>query len=804
MKRFLSPIFQIRQYATKPTEISKIRNIGIVAHIDAGKTTTTERMLFYAGLTKRLGNVDEGDTVTDYLDAERQRGITIQSAAVTVPWNSYRINLIDTPGHADFTFEVVRSLRVLDGCVVILDGVAGVEAQTEKVWRQAKNHKIPTVVYVNKMDRDGAGFGRTVKEVVAKLGTRVVLVNVPFFSKEGKFEGVLDVVRSVLLKWPSLSDGKKVETEQVSESHFLYSEVQKCRESMIETLTEFDEAVVDSFLENEEDYMKVPVKVIEAAIRKGTLSRAIAPVLCGASFRNIGVQPLLDAVTSFLPSPVEVSPPNVESILRASQNIPVTVDPLHGCVVAGNRNLAMALAFKVITHPVRGVMVFIRVYSGRFQSGSTVVNTKSGQAIRLGKLLTMHADVPEEVQSVTSGNIGVITGTASEITTGDTLVCHSVKKSFTGFPPREKNAHLMPIPVPPPVFSVSLEPETVGQRRKLEESLDILMREDPSLKLSSDEETGQIILSGMGELHLDIAVNRLVNEFKAKVVAGDIMVSYKETLLSATPVVALSREVNGSVFSIKLSLEPLGDDVARESFSIDNNVISFNDHAAPESIASVWNDIAREKLDTWPFPLPYEAITSSIVSGCNASLQTGGVIAKLALYGVSARIHSWDIPREVLNESTSSLSPLLTLTREAVLDALSKLQPHDVTLVEPVMNVSVFVKDQDVGVISQDLMSTRKAHILAIDEQAAETSEDLYWAKEESEKTYVPADPTLEYMKSASLGGKKIIKAVAPLKEMIGYLSKLRSLTRGSAIYDMVYKGMEPVSADRLKGILDT
>ncbi|KAH3671729.1 hypothetical protein OGAPHI_000434 [Ogataea philodendri] len=802
------------------TPLDKVRNIGIIAHIDAGKTTTTERMLYYSGVTGRIGNVDEGDTVTDYMSQEKDRGITIQSAAVTIPWNKHKINLIDTPGHADFTFEVIRSLRILDGAVTIMDAVAGVEAQTEKVWKQAKELNIPVVAYINKMDREGAGFGRTVKEIVSRLATRVVLVNVPYFVKDNStgqmiFEGVIDVFDKKLLIWNNTdlgSDGSKVNVIDISnesEHPELYQQVLECREAAVEQLGEFDENVINSFLETE-DYMEVPANTLKNALRQACISGFATPVLCGASFRNIGVQPLLDAVNDYLPSPLEISVPEVTSSsihqtktkkrkqLQASDtSLPVKMDNRVGLVVNNNLNLMTALAFKMISHPIRGIMVFVRVYSGKLQPNSTVLNSRTGEKVRIGKLLLMNADVPQEVKYLSSGSIGVITGT-DQIVTGDTLIGHSLSKNTNQLSPKEQAAKLLPIKIPPPVFSVSIEPSTVSDNRKLTTCLDTLLKEDPSLHLSYDEDSGQNILSGMGELHLDITKDRLINDMKANAEVGEVRVTYKETITVPTGVF---KSNTGDGFEVELSLEsfegPVEDlelpDEGVYYLEQDDNVVIVEPSSTPEPVRKALN------AQIWSLPMSYETMINGILSGVNGALQVGGQRAKLPLHSIIVRIHKWTILTDA-----NSISPLINSTRTTIMDALSSLDENSTTLLEPVMKVSVYVSDQDLGLVTQDLMSARNAKITGIDDEASTSNnESLIWAKEQAEKTYIPHDPTLMYMKTAQASGNKVVGAEAPLREMIGYLIKLRSLTRGRATYDMEYLGMERTAPDRLRKILD-
>lgn len=736
--------------------ISRIRNIGIIAHIDAGKTTTTERMLFYSGLTSRIGNVDQGDTVTDFLPAERARGITIQSAAITIPWNSHRINLIDTPGHADFTFEVIRSLKVLDGVVTILDAVAGVEAQTEKVWKQSM--ATPKLIFVNKMDREGAGYGRTVKEIVAKLGTKVLLCNVPLFSTVGrqpKFTGVLDVVNQKVIRW---DEGDKVSVEEPEGDSL--AEITKCRESLVETLGEVDEAVVDAFLETE-DYMKIPNDLIQRAIRKSTLENHAVPVLCGASFKNIGVQPLMDAVNSYLPSPVDITP---------DLNTDLVLNKENGFQVKGNDKLSIALAFKVTTDPIRGVMVFVRVYTGKLVSNSTIY--VHGEPVKIGKLLIMNANVPQEVSEITAGNIGVIV--SDKIKTGDTILFNTQKKKI-----KDTDLVVNPIEVPPPVFTISLEPRTSGDKRSMDDALEVLLREDPSLKVTVDEESGQTLLSGMGELHLEIAKGRL-DDLKAKVELGKIMVSYKETILEKA---SGEKEQDGVKLSISIEQNP------QEASKLPKNMryVDLSDHnylAVPYEPKD-WN---LHKL------MPYETLTNAIISGTISSIQRGPIL-KLPLHSVLVTIDSIDVADDFQDATV-----LINVTRQLFAQLLSS--SDNFNIMEPMMKVSVEVSPEDIGSVIQDLTSVRKGVIDSIDEDEASSS--LAEFKLISENQYVPYDPTLEFIKLRTdfTTGQKI-NAQVPLKEMIGYLPKLRALTQGRATYHMEFKGMEQVTAERMKEIVE-
>lgn len=834
------------------TPISAIRNIGIIAHIDAGKTTTTERLLYYSGLTNRIGNVDEGDTITDYMTQEKDRGITIQSAAVTLPWKNHKINVIDTPGHADFTFEVTRSLRVLDGAVTILDAVAGVEAQTEKVWKQARDLNIPIIAYINKMDRDGAGYGRTVKEIVGRLGTRAVLANIPYFVKDSSqnpiFKGIIDVIARKLIVWKDVdSNGKEVDVFDISTPTCAYpesyEEMLKCREAMVETLGELDESIIDNFLETE-DYTQVSISLLKKCIRKLTIEGKITPILCGSSFKNIGVQPLMDAIVDFLPSPVDIKAPEVISSVTASTGhsrkkkskkgketdqtqkvsspAPLSViDPKLGCVINKNKNLTTALAFKVINHPNRGLMVFVRVYSGKLQPNSTVINSRNGEKIKIGKLLVMNGDSPLDVKYLSAGNIGVITGT-DEIATGDTIIAHSLTKTVNQISKSEAGLKLLPIDIPPPVFSVSIEPTTVADKRKLDTSLEILLKEDPSLKLSFDEESGQSILSGMGELHLEITKDRLVNDMKVKADIGDVCVTYKETI--TRPVGPITVYENGSAptdeeesqFGITLSVYPFDgeaddmlasmhelmgkqfDEEADVHYLDMNTLVVFDKDSMPDAIKK---ELALEK---WTLSFSYKKLINSMLSGATGALQMGGRLARLPLQNLVVYIEKWYIPD--VND-VNSMSPLIKVTREAINSGLDQLTDQDFTILEPIMNVRTYVPEADVGNVSQDLMSVRNAKIMGIESEnevsGGDNAEDLHWCKKQMEETYVPFDATMQYLQNNNGVSKMAIRSEAPLREMIGYLSKLRSLTKGRGVYDMELKGMERANLDRVRQILD-
>lgn len=786
---------------------SKVRNIGIIAHIDAGKTTTTERMLYYSGLTNRIGDVDQGDTVMDYLPAERSRGITITAAAITFNWADHKINLIDTPGHADFTFEVLRSIRVLDGAVTVLDGVAGVEAQTEKVWKQANEMGIPKLVFVNKMDRAGAGFGRAVREVVAKLNTRVAVVNIPYFSNpdsaDSQFQGVVDVIDKKVIVWTPESDGKQVTVEEVDpEKHGkLHEECVNARTALIETLCELDEALVEEFLEID-DYMAMPSQSIKRALRSATISRQVTPVLCGASFKNIGVQPLLEAVIDYLPAPFDMPAPraitklpsvvvknkkNNKAISSVSKVLPeesISIDP-------SNDKYACALAFKVVNDPMKGILVFVRVYSGRLQQGTVLLNTSNGQKERVTKLLQMQADETIEVRSVETGNIGVIVG-SKDIKTGDTLVAHSKKKDGAHLlDSREKGLHLHPIAVPPPVFFVAIEPMTLADKRGMELALEILLREDPSLHLSYDYDSDQTLLSGMGELHLEIAKDRLTNDLKAKVEMGKIMISYKETIMQDTDVVEnTSFDETGASATVRVTVEPVpieGDGLPdqAELLTHDNNYISYPDIGQTHPLFST------------------QELHNAVRAGSLPALAKSGKQARLPLHSLHINVHSLSVSDDMTN--TAVVSTAVRLAAEQALEALSK---EAYAIMEPVMNVRVILNEEDIGTVVNDLSGHRRGHIVSLSENESkdEESDDAGFYRDLAESTYVPHDHTLYLSKhDARLTSRQtVVHARVPLPKMVGYLNSLRSMTQGRGTYLMDFYRYDYVQADRVAEVIDS
>jgi elongation factor G len=479
--------------------LEKYRNIGIIAHIDAGKTTTTERIMFYTGMTHRIGSVDDGTTVTDWMVQERERGITIVSAAVSAEWKDYQINIIDTPGHIDFTAEVQRSLRVLDGGVVVFDAVQGVEPQSETVWRQADRYAVPRICFVNKMDRVGASYERTIESIIDRLGANPIPMQVPIGFEAG-FKGLVDLLSMKAVIWED-DLGKEPKILEIPDD--LKQQAEESRAKMVEKIAELDDELTMKFLEAQE----ISIDELKAALRKGVIANKAAPVFCGSSLKNKGVQVLLDAVVDYLPSPADIptvkvsEPGNPENEFE----LPTQDDaPLS------------ALVFKIVTDPYVGRLAYVRIYSGVLSQGQSVQNSTKGRKERIGRLIRMHADHREDVTEIRSGDIGAVLG-FKESFTGDTL-CDT------------KSLALENISFPEPVISIAIEPKSTADQEKMGEALRKLAEEDPTFRVNSDEATAQTIIRGMGELHLDIIVDRLLREFKVQANIGAPRVAYRESI----------------------------------------------------------------------------------------------------------------------------------------------------------------------------------------------------------------------------------------------------------------------------------
>ncbi|KKL84345.1 hypothetical protein LCGC14_1965640, partial [marine sediment metagenome] len=482
-------------------DLAATRNIGIMAHIDAGKTTTTERILFYTGVTYKVGEVHDGNAVMDWMEQEQERGITITSAATTCFWRDCRINIIDTPGHVDFTIEVERSLRVLDGAVAAFDSVAGVEPQSETVWRQADKYGVPRIAFMNKMDRVGADFFMSVQSMIDRLGAKPVIIQLPIGAEDG-FVGTVDLVTMKANIYDEDTIGAKFREADIPEE--LKAQAKEYRDKMIEAVADFDEVLMEKYLEGQE----ITPAEIRAAIRAGTVSSEITPALCGAAFKNKGVQQLLDAIVDYLPSPLDV--PAVQGKSANNGGTPIERK-------SSDDEPFSALAFKIATDPFVGQLTFVRVYSGVLASGSYVYNSSKGKKERVGRLLKMHANKREDIDELRAGDIAAVVGLKSTLT-GDTL-CD-----------QKAQVILESMEFPEPVISVAIEPKTKVDQEKLSQALQKLMQEDPSFSVSVNEDTGQTLIAGMGELHLEIIVDRLLREFKVGANVGKPQVAYRESI----------------------------------------------------------------------------------------------------------------------------------------------------------------------------------------------------------------------------------------------------------------------------------
>ncbi|KAG0293826.1 Ribosome-releasing factor 2, mitochondrial [Linnemannia gamsii] len=825
--------------------IKNARNIGIIAHIDAGKTTTTERMLHYAGFTRRIGDVDSGDTIMDYMKQERERGITITSAAITFGWKDHRINLIDTPGHVDFTIEVERSIRVLDGAVTILDAVAGVEAQTETVWQQAARQGIPRIAFVNKMDRAGAGFGRTVREMRTRLGCRPVVVQIPLMeslqgTNDTQFNGVIDVLTMEVLRWDSDSKGAKLVRSPLDSNYSdpeVYQEAIKARVALVEQLSALDENIIELFL-TLEDHMAIEAKDLQAAIRRLTLSSTIVPVLCGASFRNIGVQPLMDSVVDYLPSPEE----RPAALGRMSDGKAVEIGN------GGPKERLCALAFKVVHDARRGPMVFVRVYAGQLNERAQLWNSSTHTKERANKLLQMYAMDVEEIPHITKGNIGVVLG-LKDTRTGDTLL--------DGHDPR-KGLALSGIKVPSPVFFASIEPISTSDEKPVEEAIKALIREDPSLGMRVDEETGQTLLGGMGELHLEVAKERLVSDFKVKAEMGRMRISFKETMrgagvVSEVPAWEYDREILG-----KRGRARVGVTVERlERFE------DQDDERKPESESSSskaeWGKKGKSQTDATLHMGPEEYDGNEIIVSLSEQLpstdEAGALAAaeKAAATGTVIPSGSTDLPIPVLRTSIkngilSALSrgPLLGYAQTHLKVRLTDLHlyggestpaaiascvaaavteairlggnpstgnsDNNSVLLEPIMDVRVEVAEKDVGTVIGDISGTRRGRVLSLgqdDDSAAHEEKD-----ETEFQLYAPPDSTYTGPGSASspdssstnavgtMSDRRSIRAQVPLSSMLGYDAALRALTGGTGKFAMEVIGYGEMDFDRQRDLI--
>jgi elongation factor G len=627
-----------RQYSLERT-----RNIGIMAHIDAGKTTTTERILYYTGRSYKIGEVHEGTATMDWMVQEQERGITITSAATTCFWRDCRVNIIDTPGHVDFTVEVERSLRVLDGAVAIFDAVSGVEPQTETVWRQADKYRVPRMVYVNKMDRVGADFFQCIDLVRERLGAHPVAVQIPI-GREDQYRGLVDLIDEVGLVWTDDDESLGKEFTKIEIPADMREQVKEYREKMIEGLAEVDEHLMEKYVHGE----PITPAELKAAVRKGTISMKLFPILCGASFKNKGVQPLLDAVIDYLPSPLDIPP---------IQGINPETKEVEERKAADDAPFA-ALAFKIMNDQHVGQLVFLRVYSGTLEAGSGVYNSTKDKKERVGRLLRMHANKKEEVEAVAAGDIAAAIG-LKLTTTGDTL-CDP-----------DRPIVLESMTFPEPVIAVAIEPKTRADEEKLGTSLSRLALEDPTFRVTSDEETAQTLIHGMGELHLEIIVDRLLREFRVEANVGKPQVAYRETVRKKAE--AQGRYVRqtggrGQYGDVYLEVEP---NEAGKGFEFENKIVGGS--IPREYIPAVEKGI-REALDT-------------------------GVLAGYPIVDIKVRLTDGSY-----HEVDSSEMAFKIAASMGFKEACRRARP---VLLEPVMDVEVVTPEEYMGAIVGDLNSRR-------------------------------------------------------------------------------------------------
>ena len=612
-----------------------------MAHIDAGKTTTTERILYYTGKSHKIGEVHDGAATMDWMEQEQERGITITSAATTCFWNDHRINIIDTPGHVDFTIEVERSLRVLDGAVACFDGVAGVEPQSETVWRQADRYKVPRICFCNKMDRLGADFEMNVQSIKDRLGANPLVLQMAI-GKEADFKGVVDLVNFKSIIWQDDSLGAKYDIVDISDD--LLEEAKKKREELIENAVEADDQAMEDYLEGKE----ISVETLKACIRKGTIEFKFVPVLCGTAFKNKGVQPLLDAVVDYLPSPKDIG--FVEGIKEGSDEklqIPNTPEEPFA-----------ALAFKVATDPFVGQITFCRLYCGNLSSGSTILNSSKNQKERIGRMLLMHSNTREEIKDAKAGDIVALVG-LKNVTTGDTLCDPS------------KSVILEKMEFPDPVIEVAVEPKTKADYEKMGQALGRLAQEDPSFRVTSDEESGQTIIKGMGELHLEILVDRMKREFKVEADVGAPQVAYRETITKDVEVDYTHKKQSGGAGQfarVKMKFKP------RER----NTGIKFNNSV-------VGGNIPREYIP-------------GVEKGINSAAQNG-VIAGYNVIDFEAEVYDG-----AYHDVDSSVLAFEIASRAAFREAVGKAGPK---LLEPMMKVEVVTPEDYMGDIIGDLNSRR-------------------------------------------------------------------------------------------------
>jgi elongation factor G len=626
----------------RTTDIKDYRNFGIMAHIDAGKTTTTERILYYTGKSHKIGEVHDGAATMDWMEQEQERGITITSAATTAMWNGKRLNIIDTPGHVDFTIEVERSLRVLDGCVAVLDGNQGVEPQTETVWRQADRYEVPRIVFVNKMDKIGADFEKCVESIRDRLGVKAVPIQLPIGS-ESSLKGIIDLVRMKAVVWESEGLGANYHDEEIPAD--LKAAADEARHFLVENAVELDDEAMEAYLNGEDP----PVEVLKKCLRKAVLTAAFFPVLCGSAFKNKGVQPLLDAVVDYLPSPVDIPPtPGLDYkteapvVRRASDDEPLAV-----------------LAFKIMDDPFVGSLTFCRIYSGKLESGMALLNSSRDRKERVGRMLLMHSNNREDIKEAYAGDIVALAG-LKDTRTGDTL-CD----------PNKSPILLDKMDFPEPVIEIAIEPKSKADQEKLGVALQKLAAEDPTFRVSTDQESGQTILKGMGELHLDIKVDILKRTYKVEANIGQPQVAYRETLGRKTEINYTHKKQtggSGQFAEVKIIFEPVEPGVG---YSFENKVVG--------------GSVPREFVP---------GVEKGLASAKDNGLLAGFPVIDFNATLVDGKYHDVD----------SSVLAFEIAARAAFRELRDKAQPK---LLEPIMKVEVTTPEDYVGDVIGDLNSRR-------------------------------------------------------------------------------------------------
>jgi len=689
--------------ATKRTiPLERLRNIGIMAHIDAGKTTTTERVLYYTGRTYKIGEVHEGTATMDWMEQEQERGITITSAATTCAWGDTTINIIDTPGHVDFTVEVERSLRVLDGAVAVFDGVAGVEPQSETVWRQADKYGVPRICFVNKLDRTGASFEYCFGTISERLSPKAVRIQLPIGAEDG-FEGIVDLVENEGVVWKGDDLGASFERGPVPAE--LEAEAATRRAELMERIAETDEELLEAFL----DAGELSVEQMKRGLRAATITGEIVPVLCGSAFKNKGVQTLLDAVVDYLPSPLDVGGVNGTDVKSGDpvKRLPDDAQPFS------------ALAFKVMTDPYVGTLTFARVYSGQLDAGSQVLNVTKGEKQRVGRILQMHANSREELEGARTGDIVALVGLKGT-TTGDTITT------------AEAPVLLESMEFPDPVISIAIEPKTKSDQEKLSTALQKLSEEDPTFRVRTDEETGQTLIGGMGELHLEIIVDRLMREFKVEANVGRPQVAYREMVKKPIAGVDMkyARQTGGrgQYGHVVIDVEPLTDAI-RTELELDNDT----------------HYVFENKVVGGVIPKEY---IPSVDAGIKEALESG-VLAGYPMVDLRVRLVDGSYHDVDSSEMAFKIAGSMAIKEAA--------RKAGVQLLEPVMDVEVVTPDDYMGDVMGDL-SGRRGLIQG----------------------------------SEARGNATVVKARVPLSEMFGYATDVRSMTQGRASYTMQFGSYEP------------